>query len=154
MALGVALFLFWVVLLLRFPRIMLPVSGAVAALALVAAAIFGVRHWYSGNLADQLHTSAAYQPEQCEFGKPLRIVIDNRSDRTATNIRWQLVATQPEYNTNLLDISVTDATYQTSQALPSGEQWQGCYRVPRLRSGVQAAGLEYRLDRLSADFQN
>lgn len=154
MVLGVALFLFWLVLLLRFPRIMLPISGAVAALALVVAAVMGVRHWHNANQVDQLHTSVAYQPDQCEFGSPLRVLIENRSDRTATEIRWQLTATQPDYNTNLLDISVADASYQSNQALPPGQQWQGCYRVPRLRSGVQAADLDYRLDRLSADFQD
>ncbi|WOD11985.1 hypothetical protein RPW65_03695 [Pseudomonas sp. NyZ704] len=154
MALGIALFLIWVVLLLRFPRIMLPISGAVAALALLVAAALGLRHWYTGNLVDHLHTSVAFQPDDCAFGKPLRVLIENRSDRTATQIRWQLTATQPDYNTNLVDIGITDATYQTEQALPPGQQWQGCYRVPPLRSGAHAADLDYRLDRLDADFQD
>lgn len=154
MALGIALFLIWLVLLLRIPRLMLPVSAALLALALLVAAALGIRYWYTSHLIDQLQTSAAYQPDRCEFGKPLRVVIDNRSAHTATQIRWQLTATRPEFNTNLLDISITEAMYHTDQALAPGEQWQGCYSVPALRSGAQAADLDYRLVRISAQFQD
>lgn len=154
MALGIALFLIWLVLLLRFPRPMLPISAALLALALLVAAVLGIRYWHASNLTDQLQTSAAYQPERCDFGKPLRVVIDNRSARTATQIRWQLTATQPGFNTNLLDISITEAIYHTDQALAPGEQWQGCYSVPPLRSGAQAAELDYRLVRIRAQFQD
>ncbi|MFO7706459.1 MAG: hypothetical protein R6V43_15210 [Halopseudomonas sp.] len=154
MALGIALFLIWLVLLLRFPRPMLPISAALLALALLVAAVLGIRYWHASNLTDQLQTNAAYQPDRCDFGKPLRVVIDNRSARTATRIRWQLTATYPDYNTNLLDIGITDAMYHTDQALAPGEQWQGCYSVPALRSGAQAADLEYRLVRIRAQFQD
>lgn len=153
MPLGIALFLIWLVLLLRFPKIMLPFSGVIAALALLLAAALGLRHWYTGGLIGQLDISIEYQPESCDFGKPLRVLIVNQGERTVNQMSWQLMATQPDYNTNLLDISVSDATYQIDQAIAPGQQWQGCYAVPRLRSGARAPDLEYRMDRIGADFQ-
>ena len=154
MPLGIAVFLVWLVLLLRFPRVMLPFSGVLVGLLPILAAAVGIRQWYTGNLAAQLQTSVRYQPESCDFGKPLRVTIDNQGSRSASQISWQLQATQPGFNTNLLDVSVSDATYQSTQALPPGEQWSGCYAVPRLRSGYRAPDLEYRIERLRADFQH
>ncbi|WP_339648055.1 hypothetical protein [Halopseudomonas pelagia] len=154
MPLGIALFLIWLVLLLRFPRIMLPFSGVFAALALLLAGAFGVHKWYAGNLVGQLETRIIYTPNNCEFGKPLRVIIDNKGERTASQISWQLMATAPNYNTNLLDISITDATYQIDQPIAPGQQWQGCYAVPPLRSGARAPDLDYRMDRIRADFNN
>lgn len=154
MPLGIALFLIWLVLLLRFPRIMLPFSGVLAALALLAAGAMGVHKWYTGNLLGQLDTRVLYDPEHCAFGQPLRVVVDNQGERTIHGISWQLTASQPGYNTNLLDISVTDATYRVDQVIAPGQQWQGCYAVPRLRSGARAPDLDYHLDRIRADFND
>lgn len=154
MPLGIALFLFWLVLLLRFPRIMLPFSGVLAAIALLIAGAFGLHKWYSGNLINQLETRVLYAPDNCEFGKPLRVVIDNKGEHTISRLSWQLTATAPDYNTNQLDISVTDATYQIDQAIAPGQQWQGCYAVPRLRSGARAPDLDYRMTRISAQFND
>ena len=40
--LGVAIFLVWLVLLLRFPRVMLPVSGVLAGLGLLLGLVMGL----------------------------------------------------------------------------------------------------------------
>ncbi|MFN3579356.1 MAG: hypothetical protein ACK4VV_02645 [Pseudomonas sp.] len=154
MPFGIALLLIWLVLLLRFPRVMLPLSGVVVALALTLAAGVGVKQWQDGRQTDQLHISIQHLPAECEFGKPLRVLIDNQSKRTANNISWQLLATQPGYNSSVLDVSVNDAIYHANRALPPGEQWQQCYAVPRLRQGYRAPDLLYRAQRVRAEFHN
>lgn len=152
MPLGITLLLIWLVLLVRFPRIMLPASGIIVAISLILAAGVGIWQWQHDKQVDMLEISVLHLPEQCDFGKPLQISIQNNSSRTATQISWQLLAVQPGYNTNLLDIGVTAGIYRLSQPLHPAQQWQQCYSVPRLRTGYRAEDLEYHADKVRADF--
>lgn len=152
MPLGIALLLIWLVLLVRFPRIMLPASGIIVAITLVLAAGVGIWQWQHDKHVDMLEISVRHQPEQCDFGKPLQVSIRNNGARTATQINWQLRAVQPGYNTNLLDVGVTESSYHLSRPLPPAQTWQHCYSVPRLRSGYRAGDLEYHADKVRADF--
>ena len=149
--LGAAIFLVWLVLLLRFPRVMLPVSGVVAGLGLLLGLVMGLLQWQQGQRLDQLAFDLSYQPQQCEFGKPLAVRISNQSSYAAEHIQWQLVASQPGQNTNLLDAGVAQE-FTSAARLVSGEQQLLCYSVPRLRSGYREAELEYRVDAVSAEF--
>lgn len=154
MPLGIILLLIWLILLVRFPRIMLPVSGVIVAITLLLAAGVGIWQWQHDKQVRQLEISVRYAPEQCDFGKPLQVSIHNASQRTASNISWQLRAVQPGYNTNLLDTNVADSSYQLGQPLPAAGQWQQCYSVPRLRSGYRAGDLQYHADRVRAEFHD
>lgn len=151
MPLGIILLLVWLILLFRYPRIMLPASGVVLALALLLAAFVGIRQWQNTQHLEQLHIGIEYQPEACDFGKPLRVVIENRSGLIARDIRWQLHASQPGQQRNLLDTSI-GAEYRAGGPLEPGEQWQRCFSVPPLRSGYRAPDLRYRATNLDARF--
>lgn len=153
MVLGVVLLLVWLILLLRFPRIMVPASLIIVGLALLLGAIVATMQWLDSRRVDQLDIRISYAPDGCEFGKPLRVDITNQSSDTAVSIRWRLLATQPGYNSNLVDTDTAAATYQMNQPLPPEAHWTGCYQVPRLRTGYRAPDLDYRTDRLRADFQ-
>ena len=87
---GIALFLIWLVLLLRFPRVMLPVSAVVAGLALLLGAIMGVLQWQQSQRIDHLAFDLSYQPDSCPFGQPLAVRIHNGGELTARNISWLL----------------------------------------------------------------
>ena len=65
MPLGIVLLVVWLFLLLRYPRVMLPASGVIVALALLLAAFVGIRQWQNDQHLEQLHISIAYQPEGC-----------------------------------------------------------------------------------------
>lgn len=152
MPLGITLLLIWLVLLVRFPRIMLPASGIIVAITLVLAAGVGIWQWQHDKQVDMLEISVRYLPEQCDFGKPLQVSVHNSSAHTVTQASWQLRAVQPGYNTNLLDIGVTENLYRLGQPLHPAQHWQQCYSVPRLRSGFRAEDLEYHADKVRADF--
>ncbi|MBL4834187.1 MAG: multidrug transporter [Pseudomonas sp.] len=154
MPLGIVLLLVWLFLLLRYPRIMLPASGVVVGLALLLAAFVGIQQWQNNQHLDQLHISIDYQPENCEFGKPLHAVINNRSDLTASNIQWQLIATQAGQQRNLLDISVAGGNYRMDDPLAPGDTWQQCFSVPPVRSGYRAPDLIFRAADPSANFHD
>lgn len=154
MPLGVVLLVVWLFLLLRYPRVMLPASGVVLALVLLLAAFVGVRQWQNDQHLDQLHISIAYAPEQCEFGKPLRVEISNRSDQTASNIQWQLQALQAGQQRNMLDTSVAEGRYRVDEPLAAGATWLRCFTIPPVRSGYRASELRYHAADPSATFHD
>lgn len=149
--LGLAIFLVWLVLLLRFPRVMLPVSGVLAGVGLLLGLIMGFLQWQQSQRIEQLAFDLSYQPQQCEFGKPLAVRISNQSSYPVQNIAWQLLASQPGHNTNLLDAGVA-LDFTSSARLQPGEQKLLCYSVPRLRRGYRETELEYRVDAVRAEF--
>lgn len=153
MLLGIAFVLIWVFALVRFPRVMLPATAVLVSIALLLAAAAGIWQWRHERQVADLQISIKHVPGACDFGKPLQVSIDNTSGRTTRHIRWQLWAVQPGYNTNLLDIGVTANTYELNLTLQPGEQWQGCYGVPRLRSGYRAADLHYQAEQVNVQFQ-
>ena len=154
MPLGIALLLIWLVLLIRFPRIMLPTSVIIVGLTLVLAAAVGIWQWHYGKEVQRLDVSIQYAPQECDFGKPLQVQIRNHADRTASRISWRLLARQPGYNTNLLDTGVTRSTYRLDRPLHADERRQECHAVPPLRSGFHPADLQYQADHIRAEFQH
>lgn len=154
MPLAILLLLVWLVLVVRFPRVMLPVSGILIALSVLLAIGVGVRQWHIERQTSKVDISIRHAPDSCDFGKPLAVTIENRSKRTANRVSWHLKALQPGFNTNLVDVGVSANIYQVSDALPAGAQWQGCYSVPRLRSGYRADDLEYHAAQVRADFSD
>ena len=153
MPLGIVLLMVWLVMLVRFPRIMLPASGIIVVLALLLAAVVGIKQWRHESRVDQLEISVRFAPADCDFGKPILVSIQNASGRTARQVSWQLQATQPGANANLLDLGVTGSTYQMDQPLHADARWQQCYAAPPLRSGYRAADLQYQAQRVRAEFQ-
>ncbi len=149
--LGVAIFFAWLILLLRFPRVMLPVSGVLAGLGLLLGLAVGFLQWQQAQRIDQLDFELTYQPQQCEFGKPLAVRIRNQSAYPVQQIHWQLEASQPGYDTNVLDSGVA-LDFSTATRLAPGEERLLCYSVPRLRRGYREAELEYRVEAVNAEF--
>lgn len=153
MPLGIALLLIWLILLVRFPRVMLPASAILMVIALLLAAAVGIGQWRHERQVSRIEISVRYLPDACEFGKPVQVSIRNASSRTTRQISWQLNATQPGYNTNLVNLGVAASTYQMTQPLAAREHWQQCYAAPPLRSGYRAADVQYHAKRISAQFQ-
>ncbi len=149
---GIALFLIWLVLLLRFPRVMLPVSAVIAGLALLLGAIMGVLQWQQSQRIEQLAFELSYQPESCPFGQPLAVSIHNGGERSARNVSWQLWVNQPGYNSNLVDVASNDQRFTLASELAPGADTRVCYSLPRLRRGYRESELEYRADAVRADF--
>ena len=149
---GIALFLIWLVLLLRFPRVRLPVSAVVAGLALLLGAIMGVLQWQQSQRIDHLAFDLSYQPDSCPFGQPLAVRIHNGGELTARNISWLLWVNQPGYNSNLVDVASSDQRFTLGPDLLPGADTLVCYSLPRLRRGYRESELQYRADAVRADF--
>src|SRR5690606_25583360 len=94
MPLGIVLLLVWLVLLVRYPRPMLPATAIIGVIALLIAAVAAGAQWRHERQVRQIEISIKHDPERCEFGRPLRVEVHNRSNRTVTGLSWQLRAMQ------------------------------------------------------------
>lgn len=153
MPLGIVLLLVWLVLLVRYPRPMLPATAIIGVIALVIAAVAAVAQWRHERQVSQIEISIRHDPEHCEFGRPLRVEVHNRSTRTVTGMSWQLRASQAGYSFDLLTGEASRRTYLLDDILPADGRWQRCYPAPALRSGYRAGDLEYRADQVRAQLQ-
>ena len=151
MPFGIVLLLVWLVLLVRFPRLMLPATGILIGIAVLLAAGVGINQWRHDQRVSQIEISIHYAPDSCDFGKPLQVHINNPTSRTISQLDWQISATQPGYNTNLVN---TRNVYQIDQPLQNKEQWQQCYALPPLRSGYRATDLAFHAEQVHANFQH
>ncbi|MCU1715754.1 multidrug transporter [Pseudomonas sp. 5P_3.1_Bac2] len=152
MLLGALLLLSWLVLLLRYPRKALPISGAAAVLlGLLASVVLWQERRDEHHLARlQLHLSFA--PGQCPADQPLALTLDNRSSAALVELTWQVAAYRPGENVNLAQAFYTSPHYSGPGELAPGAQWRSCLPVPTLRSGYRASTLEFRAERLQGRF--
>ena len=153
MPLGIVLLLIWLVLLVRYPRAMLPATAIIGVIALLIAVVAGAAQWRHERQVRQIEISIRHDPERCDFGRPLRVEVHNGSARTVTGMSWQLRASQPGYSFDLLTSEASRRAYQLDEVLPVDGRWQRCYPAPALRSGYRAGDLEYRADQVRAQLQ-
>lgn len=152
MALGVVLLVVWLILLIRYPRVMLRATAVLAIIAGLFAAVAAFWQWQERQRVARVGFDIRYDAHRCNLAQPIRVQLTNQSGEDARQIRWELQAVQPGYSTNLVDASSDAATYRTERPLPAGEVFEQCLPAPRLRSGYRARDLEYRADRIRVDF--
>jgi hypothetical protein len=152
MAFGIALLIVWLVLLVRFPRVMLRATAVLVVIAALIAAGAAFWQWQERQRTERIDFDIRHDALGCSLAQPIRVRLINQSGRDATQIRWELQAVQPGYSTNLVDTSSDAATYRTEQTLTAGEALEQCLPPPRLRSGYRARDLEYRAERIRVDF--
>ncbi|UAW98915.1 hypothetical protein KEM63_02740 [Halopseudomonas nanhaiensis] len=152
MAFGVVLLIVWLILLIRFPRVMLRATGVLVIVAGVFAAGAAFWQWQQRQRVERIDFDIRYDAHSCNLAQPIRVRLINQSGRDAVQVHWELKAVQPGYSTNLVDTSSDAATYRTEKRLADGEAFEQCLPPPRLRSGYRARDLEYRADRIRVDF--
>src|SRR5690606_21189110 len=96
----------------RYPRPMLPATAIIGVIALLIAAVAAVAQWRHERQVSQIEISIRHDPEHCEFGRPLRVEVHNRSTRTVTGMSWQLRASQAGYSAATRRLPCAVATAQ------------------------------------------
>src|SRR5690554_6651078 len=138
MPLGIVLLLVWLVLLVRYPRPMLPATAIIGVIALLIAAVAAVTQWRHERQVSQIEISIRHDPERCEFGRPLRVEVHNRSTRTVTGMSWQIRASQAGHSFDLLSGEASRGTYLLDVSARAAGRRQRCYQSPHPRSGDSA----------------
>ena len=118
-----------IVLLLVFPRQVLPILVATAILLGAGGGWYWWQHRQLQAELDAVEVAVVYDPAECPAETPLLVTIVNGSTRNASNIQWQFSARRSGYRGELTGgwtvIHVLD------QVLPAGQQYRQCYVAPR-----------------------
>src|SRR5690606_18554037 len=101
MPLGIVLLLVWLVLLVRYPRPMLPATAIIGVIALLIAAVAAVAQGRNQSQLSHSEIRTGNDPGHGEFGRPRRAGVHNRSSRTVTGQSWQMRASPPAYSFDL-----------------------------------------------------
>jgi hypothetical protein len=118
-----------IVLLLVFPRQILPILVGAAVL------LGGVGGWYfwdARQLAqyqEAVLVDVAYAPEDCSPARPLRLTIQNESPLTVARVQWQFSARRAGYRGELTGGWTT--VYAVDEPLDEGQTYQQCYAAPQ-----------------------
>lgn len=152
MIFGVALFITWVILLIRYPNKALPVSlAALVCLLLVAASVYWLDRREQQRLS-YLELRLAYSPATCPADRPLALTLLNGSQAALLELRWRIGAYAPADSVNLAQNLYEAPRYRGPGELLPGATWQDCLPLPVLRPGYRPDTLEFRAERLQGAF--
>jgi len=152
MIFGAALFVTWVILLIRYPNKALPVSlAALVCLLLVAASVYWLDRREQQRLS-YLELRLAYSPGTCPADRPLGLTLLNGSKAALVELRWRIAAYAPGDSVNLAQNLYEAPRYRGPGELLPGATWQDCLPLPVLRPGYRPDTLEFRAERLQGSF--
>ena len=118
-----------VVLLLVFPRQVLPILAGAALLVGVG----GGWHWWQERerkvFEEAVEMEVAYAPDTCSPAERLQLRIVNRAPRVLARVEWQFSARRAGYRGELT--GGWTKTYVLEPMLAQGEEYLGCYAAPQ-----------------------
>lgn len=152
MIFGAALFITWVILLIRYPNKALPVSlAALVCLLLVAASVYWLDRREQQRLS-YLELRLAYSPATCPADRPLALSLLNGSKAPLVELRWRIGVYAPGDSVNLAQNLYEAPRYRGPGELLPGATWQDRLPLPVLRPGYRPDTLEFRAERLQGTF--
>lgn len=153
MLIGALLVASWVILVIRYPLRAVPISlGALLGLGVVAAWVIW-QEQREEHLLAQLELRLTYEPASCPAAQPLRITLDNHSQRPLRTLRWEVGAYAPGSGLNLVTSNYDAPQYRGPGDLQPGQRWLSCAPLPPLRPGYRSSSLEFRAERLQGHFE-
>jgi len=127
LAIVVSLFIF-------FPRKMLGGLGVLVFTGGVIAGSFYYQEWSERKVVEAVDVSVEYSLSFCEESMPLKVRIDNLSEKTVTMVEWNIAVHQVGFSD---DLSVPGyQIYSQSKILKPKSHWRGCVNLPGLKREV------------------
>ncbi len=122
-------------LFIIFPKKMF---GGLGMLVLAGSAIGGFLYyqdWTEKKVIEAVAVSVEYSLGSCDGSSPLKITVDNFSDKTITLVEWNIVARQVGFSD---DLAVPGyQIYSQHKVLAPKARWSGCVGLPKLKRGVE-----------------
>ncbi len=138
----------WIVIvLLLLPFIFFPkkIFGALGFLVLTGSAIGGFfyyQEWSNKKASEAVSISVDYSASYCDESSPLKVTINNASDKTITMVEWNISAHQTGFSDDLAAPGYQ--IYSQDKILEPGARWSGCVTLPKLKRDVEnVAGLVF-----------
>jgi len=117
-------------LFIFFPKKMF---GGLGVLVLIGSAIGGFfyyQDWSAKKINQAVDVMVEYSLAYCDELSPLKITVDNASDKTITLVEWNIAAHQLGFSS---DLAVPGyQIYSQDKILKPTERWSGCVNMPKL----------------------
>lgn len=143
----------WLALLIRYPKRTLAIAVPVFT------GILGIAIWVqwqeksNEHLLNQLSIQLDFSTANCPADRPLAIKIENTTEYTLSELRWQVAAYRPGERVNLARSGFDETSYMLPNVLLAKQSWQHCLPLPNLRAGYRASTLEFSAQSLKGKFE-
>ncbi|VAW90544.1 hypothetical protein MNBD_GAMMA17-1792 [hydrothermal vent metagenome] len=128
-----------VVLLLfvLFPKKMLGGLGIAVLVGSIVGGFFYYQDWSERKVVEAVKVSVVHSLAFCDELAPLKITIDNFSDKTISMVEWNISAHQKGFSD---DLAVPGyQIYSQDKILKPNARWRGCVGLPKLKRDVENA---------------
>jgi hypothetical protein len=142
---GIIFLIIFIILLVKFPKLILLISFSFIVLCVVLWFIFvKIPDDNRKAMNNSIAVSVSYNLSFCNSAYPLFATIKNNSSKTITRVYWDLNIYIPGYST---DISGYDNHYSSDKILKPGEGWKSCYKLPSTLKATDHGfdSLEYKV---------
>ncbi len=122
-------------LFIVFPKKMF---GGLGVLVLAGSAVGGFLYyqdWADKRVVEAVSVSVEYSLGFCDESSPLKITVDNLSDKIVRLVEWNIVAHQVGFS-NDLAISGSQI-YSQHKVLGPKMHWIGCVSLPKLKRDIE-----------------
>ncbi len=123
-------------LFLLFPKKMLGGLGVLVLMGSAIGGFFYYQDWSNKKINEAVSVTVSYSLADCDVSSPLKIMVENGSDKTITLVEWNISAHQVGFSG---DLAVPGyQIYSQNKILKPSERWVGCVRLPKLVREVNA----------------
>ena len=140
------------VLFIFFPK---KIFVAACIIVAIGAGVFGYLNyddWRMNKEKEAITVVIEYAPEECNEPSPLKIIIDNASSSTVSEVKWDISVKEPGSGSELAEYSTHD--YSHDKKLKPKESVKICARIPKLRREIKDfSKLDYSIENKSVSFQ-
>jgi len=143
----------WIALLIRYPKRTLAIAVPVFTGILSIAIWVQWQEKSNQHLLNQLSIQLNLSPTDCPADRPLAIRLENTTEYTLSELRWQVAAHRPGERVNLARSGFDELSYMLPSVLPAKQVWQHCLPLPNLRAGYRASSLEFSVQSLQGKFE-
>ncbi len=92
---------------------------------------FYYQDWSDKKVKEAVEVTIEYSPEYCEALTPLKIIVDNVSNKTITMVEWNIAVHQAGFSADLVEPGYQ--IYSQDKILKSKESVDTCVALPVLK---------------------
>jgi len=131
-------------LFIFFPKKMFGGLGLLVLVGSIIGGFFYYQDWSEKKVLEAVTVSVEYSLGFCDESSPLKVTIENRSDKTISLVEWNIVAHQQGFSDNLAVPGYQ--IYSQDKILEPNARWSDCVTLPRLSRDVEnVSGLVFSI---------
>jgi len=138
-------------LFVLFPKKMLGSLGIAVLVGSIVGGFYYYQDWSERKAIEAVEVSVVHSLDFCDDSAPLKITIDNFSDKSISMVEWNISAHQKGFSD---DLAVPGyQIYSQDKILIPKARWHGCVGLPKLKRDVEdVSGLLFSIKNKDAIF--